>query len=162
MKAPSWGLAAAGALLGLTAGPAGLTVGAVIGGGLDALRSGHRRRWAAMNPLDEHQLRAVRPLAPHLSDDAHQHKAALSRPTHEATALHELLGLFAAHRHKPKFWSHDKTRGTVAQFQQSFNDDRGVRAGVAPLPEDGRFDQRTAAALSLVTKHPASPDPGAG
>ena len=139
-----------------------MVIGGVLGGALDTLRSGHRRKWASTHPLDEHQLRAVRPLAPHLSDDAHQYKAAVARPTHEASALHELLGMFANHRHKPKFWAHEKTRGTVTQFQQSFNDDRGMRAGVAPLPEDGGFDRRTAAALALYTRHPVSSDPKAG
>lgn len=160
-ETPTWGLAMAGAVLGLTAGPFGLVIGAVCGGALDTLRSGHRRKWASTHPLDEHQLRAVRPLAPHLSDDAHQYKAAMSRPTSEAVALHEHLGVFAKHRRKPKFWAHDKTRETVSQFQRSFNDDRGMRAGVSPLPEEGSFDRRTAAALSLYTKQPVSPDPEA-
>jgi hypothetical protein len=160
-KPPAWGLAIAGAIVGLTAGPWGLVIGGVLGGAFDTLRSGHRRKWSLSNPLDEHQLRAVRPLAPHLSDDAHQYKAAVSRPTPEAGALHDLLGMFAGHRHKEKFWTHEKTRDTVARFQQSFNADRGMRAGVPPLQEDGAFDRRTAAALAMYTRHPVSPDPRA-
>ena len=162
MKAPAWGLAMVGAVLGLTAGPFGIVIGSVLGGAGDVLRHGHRRKHVADHPLGEHQLRAVRPLAPHLSDEALQYKAAVSRPTESALALHELLEMFAAGRHKSKFWAHDTTRGRVAQFQRSFNDDPGMRAGVHPLREDGAFDRRTAAALTLHTGVPVSPDPKAG
>ena len=160
LKAPSWGLTAAGAALGLTMGPAGVVVLATVGAALDALRSSHRKSWQRMNTLDEHRLRAVRPLAPHLPDEVLQYKAAVSRPNGPAAMLHNFLHRHVDKRVKgDKFWKHDKTRGVVASFQQAFNRDRGMRVGSAPLPEDGIFDARTAGALALYTKVPVSPDP---
>jgi hypothetical protein len=114
-----------------------------------------------MHPLDEHKLRAVRPLAPHLSDEVLQYKAAISRPTGPAAALYKFLQQHVAHRVKDEFWEHDKTRTHVGFFQRAFNKDRGLRMGVHALPEDGVFDRRTAAALSLYAQRPVSSDPKA-
>lgn len=161
LKAPIWGVTAAGAVVGLWGGPAGVLIGAGIGGVIDLLRYEYARRWHGWHPLEEHHLRGVRRAAPGVPDAVIQQKAAEAGAliTAPAMILQALLEDYAAHRAKPVFWKTPVVRNAVRAFQTAYNSDPQTSQGLGRLEVTGKFTPKTAAALTLYTHKSVSPDP---
>jgi hypothetical protein len=163
LKAPVWGATAAGAAFGLWGGPLGVAIGAATGGVVDILRHEYHRRWAGWHPLSEHHMRGVRRGAPGAQDDVLQRQAAVAgaAPPKAAIDLQLFLDKYAAHRGKPQFWKAQTTIAAVAAFQRAYDADYTTSQSLGAITITGRFDPKTAAALTLYTHKSVSPDPAA-
>lgn len=162
VKAPIWGMTAAGAAIGLAWGPIGIAAGAFIGGSLDWLRHNYRLNWHAWHPLSEWHLRSVRAAVPHLPDEVIQNKAAIagSSPPAAATALRTYLTQNAERRAAGDlFWKSAQTGVLVTAFQEAFNADTQMQRGLGGLQVTGYFGPKTAAVYTLYLHESVSPDP---
>jgi hypothetical protein len=159
LKAPVWGLTAAGAALGLMGGPLGVVVGAAAGGALDYLRHTHRLNWKSWHPLEEIHLRAVRLVAPRVPDAVIQHKATVAGNDPPQEAL-ELQGFIDSQGRKDEeFWASPELAKLVGAFQEVYNTDIPVSGDVGRIAVTGKLDPKTAAALTLYTHKAVSADP---